>query len=111
MNEWLFWEQYSHEPAIAVCRFEMRYLGKPKEARDPGRVARDEAALDLMERHLDGAEWLVEEGLSVADVSLFAYTQWADESGFDLSPRPAIQAWLTRCSDAFGRGARTPITN
>ncbi|GJE15541.1 glutathione S-transferase family protein [Methylobacterium marchantiae] len=108
MDEWLFWEQYSHEPAIAVCRFEMRYLGKPKDARDPARVARGEAALDLMERHLGGTEWLVGEGLSVADVSLFAYTQWADEGGFDLSPRPAIRAWLTRCTDAFGRGDRTP---
>ncbi|WP_019905315.1 glutathione S-transferase family protein [Methylobacterium sp. 77] len=105
MDAWLFWEQYSHEPAIAVCRFEMRYLGKPKDARDPARVTRGEAALDLMERHLGGAAWLVGGGISVADVALFAYTQWADEGGFDLAPRPAIRAWLTRCAETFGRGA------
>lgn len=103
MDEWLFWEQYSHEPAIAVCRFDMRYLGKPKEARDPARVARGEAALDVMERHLGGVEWLVGEELSVADVSLFAYTQWANEGGFDLAARPSIRAWLTRCTNVFER--------
>ncbi|GJD94723.1 glutathione S-transferase family protein [Methylobacterium iners] len=101
MDEWLFWEQYSHEPAIAVCRFEMRYLGKPSEARDPARVRRGEAALDLMERHLAGAQWMVGHGVSLADVALFAYTQWADEGGFDLTARPAIRAWLGRCTQAL----------
>jgi glutathione S-transferase len=102
MDEWLFWEQYSHEPAIAVCRFDMRYLGKPREARDPSRVARGEAALDLMERHLAGTTWMVGDGATIADIALFAYTHWADEGGFDLGPRPAIRAWLTRCTSAFG---------
>lgn len=101
MDESLFWEQYSHEPAIAVCRFDMRYLGKPPEARDPSRVARGEAALDLMERHLAGATWMVGDGVTIADIALFAYTQWADEGGFDLGPRPAIRDWLTRCTNAF----------
>ena len=101
MDEWLFWEQYSHEPAIAVCRYEMRYLGRPAEARDPARVARGEAALDLMQRHLAGANWMVGSGVSLADIALFAYTQWADEGGFDLAGRPAIQAWLARCTEAL----------
>ncbi|HEX8417278.1 MAG TPA: glutathione S-transferase family protein [Methylobacterium sp.] len=102
VDEWLFWEQYSHEPAIAVCRFEMRYLGRPRDARDPARVTRGEAALDLMERHLAETEWFVGRRVSVADVALFAYTHWADEGGFDLAARPAIRAWLTRCTDVFG---------
>lgn len=103
IDEWLFWEQYSHEPAIAVCRFEMRYLGKTSEARDPIRVARGEAALDRMEVHLTGRDWLVGAGPTIADVALFAYTQWADEGGFDLVTRPAIRAWLTHCTGAFGQ--------
>lgn len=103
VDEWLFWEQYSHEPAIAVCRFEMRYLGKHSEARDPARVARGEAALDRMEGHLAGRNWLVGGEATIADVALFAYTQWADEGGFDLRARPFIRAWLTRCTQAFGR--------
>lgn len=101
MDEWLFWEQYSHEPSIAVCRFEMRYLGRSAEARDPARVARGEAALDLMERHLAGAGWMVGSSVSLADVALFAYTQWVEEGGFDLDGRPAIRAWLGRCTAAL----------
>lgn len=87
--------------AIAVCRFEMRCLGKPREARDPQRAARGEAALDLMEQHLARSAWMVGDALTIADVALFAYTHWADEGGFDLEPRPAIRAWLTRCTTAF----------
>lgn len=102
VDQWLFWEQYSHEPAVAVCRFRMRFLGEAPEARDPARVSRGEAALDLMEGELAGRDWFVGGGATIADVALFAYTQWADEGGFDLTARPAIRAWLDRCRDAFG---------
>ncbi len=105
IDEWLFWEQYSHEPTIAVCRFHMRYRGEPAGTRDPKRVAGGEAALDLMERHLTAADWFVGRTVSIADVALFAYTQFADEGGFDLSARPAIRAWLTRCGDALPTSA------
>ena len=108
VDEWLFWEQYSHEPAIAVCRFEMRYLGKPRAVRDPQRVARGEAALDLMERHLTALPWLVGETLTIAGVALFAYTHWAAEGGFDFASRPAIRDWLTRCTDGFQHGGGPP---
>lgn len=71
VDEWLFWEQYSHEPYVAVCRFNMVYEGKPADQREPWRVTRGEAALDRMEDHLKDREWLAGEALSVADISLF----------------------------------------
>ena len=85
-DEWLFWEQYSHEPYIAVCRFHMHYLKKPKAAREPWRVERGEAALDLMEAHLSSYEWLVGDTLTIADIALYAYTHVAAEGGFSLQP-------------------------
>ena len=94
IDEWLFWEQYSHEPYIAVCRFHMHYLGKSKESRDPQKVERGEKALDHMERHLENRVALAEPGFSIADIALFAYTHTAHEGGFDLSRRPNIQRWL-----------------
>ncbi|RVU18716.1 glutathione S-transferase family protein [Methylobacterium oryzihabitans] len=102
IDEWLFWEQYSHEPTIAVCRFHMRYRGEPAGTRDPQKVAGGEAALDLMQRHLTQRTFLVGDAVSLADVALFAYTQFAHEGGFDLTTRPAIQGWLTRCMQALG---------
>ncbi|MEH3147935.1 MAG: glutathione S-transferase family protein [Methylobacterium frigidaeris] len=102
IDEWLFWEQYSHEPTIAVCRFHMRYRGEPAATRDPKTVAGGEAALDLMQRHLTQRTFFVGDAVSLADVSLFAYTQFAHEGGFDLTIRPAIQGWLTRCMQALG---------
>ena len=99
--EWLFWEQYSHEPTIAVCRFHMRYRGEPAETRDPRKVAGGEAALDLMERRLVAAEWFAGDRFTIADVALFAYTQFADEVGFSLDTRPAVRVWLTRCMQAL----------
>ncbi|MGU3540172.1 glutathione S-transferase family protein [Methylobacterium sp. A54F] len=105
-DEWLFWEQYSHEPAIAVCRFEMHYRGKPAAARDPDRVRRGEAALDLMERHLAGTDWFVDDRISIADIALLAYTRVADEGGFDLGSRPRIRAWIDRCEAALAERHR-----
>jgi glutathione S-transferase len=96
VDEWLFWEQYSHEPYVAVCRSQMVYRGIAAEEREPWRVERAEAALDLMERHLTGRNWLVGEGLSVADIALLAYTRVAHEGGFDLAARPALRDWIAR---------------
>src|SRR5580700_6022713 len=96
MDEWLFWEQYSHEPYIAVCRFQMFYLGKPKEAREPWRVERGETALDLMQSALSGGEFLAAGVFTIADIALLAYTRLAREGGFDLSTRPAVMAWIAR---------------
>jgi glutathione S-transferase len=101
IDEWLFWEQYSHEPYIAVCRFQMFYLGKPKEAREPWRVERGEKALDLMQSALSGHEFLAAGVFTIADIALLAYTRLAREGGFDLSTRPAVMAWIARCEDAL----------
>ena len=97
VDEWLFWEQYSHEPYIAVCRFHMHYLKKPKAAREPWRVERGEAALDLMAAHLSARDWFVGETITIADIVLYAYTRVAAEGGFSLESRPAVAAWVTRC--------------
>ena len=102
IDEWLYWEQYSHEPYVAVCRFHMLYQGRPKEQREPWRVERGEKALDLMEAHLAERAFLVADMLTIADVALLAYTRVADEGGFDLGPRPAARAWISRCEVALG---------
>jgi glutathione S-transferase len=94
IDEWLFWEQYSHEPYVAVCRYHMFYLGKSKESRDSNRVERGEKALDHMERQLENHAALAAPGFSIADIALFAYTNVAHQGGFDLSSRPNIQRWL-----------------
>lgn len=97
IDEWLFWEQYSHEPYVATCRFHMLYLGKPKETRDPAKVERGEEALDHLERMLAGRSFLVGDTLTIADIALYAYTNVAHEGGFDLAPRSQVRAWLARC--------------
>lgn len=101
IDEWLFWEQYSHEPYVATCRFHMVYLKKPKETRDPQKVERGEKALDHMERQLAGGAYLVGDGLTIADIALLAYTRVAGEGGFDLATRPRIQEWVARCAEAL----------
>lgn len=97
MDEWLFWEQYSHEPYVAVCRFQMRYLGKPASHLDPDKVNRGHAALTRMEHHLAVTPFLVGGNLSLADVSLLAYTRMADEGGFDFNSYAAIRRWIAAC--------------
>jgi glutathione S-transferase len=102
MDEWLFWEQYSHEPYIAVCRFHMRYLGKAASELDPDRVQRGYAALERMEQHLAGARLLVGDAVSLADVALLAYTRVAHEGGFDLARYPSIRRWIGETEKDLG---------
>jgi glutathione S-transferase len=94
MDEWLFWEQYSHEPAIAVCRFQLVYLGRPASDLDPDKVQRGYAALARMERHLATTRFLVGEVVSLADVALLAYTRLAHEGGFRLDDYPSLRRWI-----------------
>ena len=96
VNELLFWEQYSHEPYVAVCRFVMRYQGKRAEERELWRVERGEAALNYMESWLMDRDWFVSGRMSIADIALLAYTRLAHEGGFDLSERPRVVAWIDR---------------
>ena len=105
VDECLFWEQYSHEPYVAVCRFHMVYLGRAEEAREPWRVERGEAALDLMERSLAGRTWLAGETMTVADIALLPYTRLAHEGGFDLSTRSNLRGWIERCENGLGLGS------
>jgi len=111
IDEFLFWEQYSHEPYLAVCRFHMVYLGRPKEAREPLRVERGEQALEFLDRHLADREWLVGDCLSVADLVLLPYTRLSPEGGFDLSRRNHVRAWIQRCEKALAlNGMHHPVT-
>jgi len=101
IDEWLFWEQYSHEPYIAVCRSHMFYQGKSRETREAWRVERGEKALDLMESQLAGRAWLAGSDFTIADIALIAYTHVAHEGGFDLSARPHLRSWIARCGNAL----------
>lgn len=104
--QWLFFEQYSHEPNIAVVRFWVAFSGAPPP--DPEIEARRRAgyaALDAMERHLSSREFLVSERFTIADISLYAYTHVAGEGGFDLAGYPAIRAWLDRVAGQPGHEA------
>src|SRR5262245_1793952 len=94
MDEWLFWEQYSHEPYVAVCRFQMVYLGKTASERDPEKVKRGVAALDHMERHLGHNRFMVGDAFSLADVALLAYTRVAHEGGFEIALDAVVARWI-----------------
>ena len=102
MYEWLFWEQYSHEPYIAVARFQRSFLGKAADEIEPRLMERGRAALARMEAALTGTAWLVGDGPTLADLALVAYTRVADEGGFDLGSYPAIRRWIGRVEAAFG---------
>ena len=101
MLEWLFWEQYSHEPYVAVARFQVRFLGKPVAALDSKLKERGAAALKRLDEATSVSDYLVGDQCTLADVSLVAYTRVADEGGFDLSCYPALQAWIARVESAL----------
>lgn len=96
--QWQFFEQYSHEPYVAVARFIQFYLGLPQERLEEYRKLqkRGYKALDVMEQQLARTPYLVGEHYSIADVTLYAYTHVAHQDGFDLAGYPSIQAWLQR---------------
>jgi glutathione S-transferase len=95
--QWMFFEQYDHEPAIAVARFLIAYSQLPREQfekRLPRMWADGLRALGAMERHLSGRNWFVGHRMTLADIALYAYTHAAAEGEFDLEPYPQIRAWL-----------------
>lgn len=96
--QWLFFEQYSHEPNIAVARYIIRYLGRPQthEVALQAKTAPGYAALAVMETHLSEREFFVGGRYTIADIALYAYTHVAHEGGFDLGRFPAVTDWLER---------------
>ena len=95
--QWMFFEQYSHEPYIAVARFILRV---PEEARRRTAAElrrRGYAALAVMDRHLGQHQFFAAERFSIADIALFAYTHQAADGGFDLASYPAVREWLEHC--------------
>lgn len=97
--QWMFFEQYKHEPAIAVARYISHYAMDTRQAELPALMTRGYGALDVMESHLAESHWFVGGGRSIADIALYAYTHVAGEGGFDLTRYPNIIAWLDRFSD------------
>jgi len=98
MYEWLFFEQYSHEPYVATVRFWVKYAGKAQEKAQEivERTAKGHAALGVMEKALSGTPFLVGEQPTLADLALYAYTHVAPQGGLSLEPYPAIRRWLER---------------
>jgi glutathione S-transferase len=96
--QWMFFEQYSHEPYVAVARFICRWLpaDHARRADLPRLIERGAQALDVMEKHLVGRDFFVGDDYTIADIALFAYTHCAADGGFDLAAYPAICAWLAR---------------
>ena len=101
MLRWMFWEQYSHEPNIATLRFWKDWVGhenltEAQKLQIPTKREAGEAALKLMEKHLEARDWFVASHLTLADICLFAYTHVAAQGGFDLLHFPRIRLWIER---------------
>jgi glutathione S-transferase len=94
----MFFEQYSHEPYIAVARFVMKFLpaDHPRRAEVPNLYERGHKALAVMDRHLSAHPFFVGDAYSIADIALFAYTHVAEDGGFELERYPAVTAWIER---------------
>jgi glutathione S-transferase len=101
MFEWLFWEQYSHEPAIAVRIARLHFLKKREYELDPALLTKGNAALAKMELQLTKTQYLLGSTLTLADVALVAYTRKAKLGGFKLDDYPAVTAWIARVEQAL----------
>jgi glutathione S-transferase len=102
MDEWMYWEQNSHEPFIAGCRFQTVYLGRPASDIDPEKIKRGYAALARMEHQLAATRFLLGESLSLADIALLAYTRVAHEGGFHLDGYAALRRWVGEAERSLG---------
>ena len=104
--QWMFFEQYSHEPYIAVARFWLAFVPEEKRREKilllPEWHARGNAALDVMEGHLKTRDWFVANKFTLADIALYAYTHCAADGGFNLSKYPRVQGWLKRIENVKG---------
>ena len=98
---WMFFEQYNHEPNVATLRFWLHFVGQDnlsdaQQAQLSAKRAAGEAALTLMDQHLNVREWLVGDAITLADIALFAYTHVCEDGGFALGDYPAVSAWVER---------------
>jgi glutathione S-transferase len=102
--QWMFFEQYSHEPNIAVARYWLHFLdpSQVQQAQLEEKWQKGYQALDVMERRLSDRNFLVGDGYCIADIALYAYTHVADEAEMDLSPYPGIRRWLDRVAEQPG---------
>lgn len=102
--QWMFFEQYSHEPPIAGARFTVRYLGNPadRQADLKLKIVAGNKALAVMEHQLTRQQYIATDYFSIADIALYAYTHVAHEGGFDLAPYAAINGWLKRVEGRAG---------
>ena len=107
---WMFFEQYSHEPYIAVARFWLHFVDMTATQQEQLKEKQERGyqALDVMEKHLGQEDWFAGGNYSIADIALYGYTHVAHEGGFDLSNYPAIRAWLDRISVQPGHIAMDP---
>jgi glutathione S-transferase len=96
--QWMFFEQYSHEPYVATPRFIKRHLpaDSPRHAELSKRLEQGRAALAVMEAHLMTRHYFATERYTIADIALYAYTHVADEGGLELAPYPQVRSWLAR---------------
>jgi glutathione S-transferase len=102
MFEWLFWEQYSHEPAVAVRIARKHFLGKRDDELDPALLTKGNAALARMEQQLKLTPFLVGQALTLADIALVAYTRKAHLGGFRLEDYPSVMEWVARVEQLLG---------
>lgn len=102
--QWMFFEQYSHEPFIAVARFILMHTDEdhPRRAELEAKMIGGYAALDVMEKHLADRDYFVGDSMTIADIALYAYTHVAGEGNFDLTPYAHVRAWLARVADRPG---------
>ena len=102
--QWMFFEQYDLEPAIAVTRFWVAYSGRVEEFEPerPAKMKAGERVLKTLNRHLEGRDWLVGASFTLADIALYGYTHVAEEGGFELEPHGAVRAWLDRVASQPG---------
>jgi glutathione S-transferase len=112
MLRWMFWEQYNHEPTVATLRFWLKWIGEAnftdlQRAQYPAKRAAGEAALALMDEHLESRDFFVLDRLTLADIALYAYTHVCADGGYDLGRYPHVQAWIDRVAAQPGH---VPIT-
>lgn len=102
MYQWMFWEQYSHETAIAVLRFQKFYLKKPDSEIDPNLRPRCLRVLSLMDEHLETRDYFVGARLSLADIALVAYTRFSHQADIELKDYSSVAAWVRRVETDLG---------